>query len=152
MLGLSQFEERLIWVAIVIVIIMGFTWHERHVGAEQCIQRDQKATATQETHNAAVLAQGVTTVYQEATDYNDAISAPVARPVHVRVCESPAPSPVPDPAAAGPVSDGSPPLPGSDHAAPVPSDIGPELQAVGRDADAQIVELQDYVRRVCSVR
>lgn len=150
MLGLTQLEERALWIVVVLLVIFGFAWHERHIGAQKCIQGDQHAAAIEEAHNAALQAQGTTTVYQEAMQYHDAISAPVAHPVHV-VCEPPHPSPVPSPAATGPVSDGDTPLPGPNHPAPLPDQsLGPELQAVGRDADAQIHELQDYILRVCS--
>jgi hypothetical protein len=152
MLGLTQLEERLIWIAALVITIIGFAWHERHLGAEKCIEADERATAAQEAHNVAVLAQGTTTVYQEASDYHEAVTAPIARPVHLRVCQPSATSPVPNAAPAGPVGNGAASLPGSGDAAPVQSDVGPELQAVGRDADAQINQLQDYVRRVCLVR
>lgn len=152
MLGLTQLEERIIWIAIVVVVIIGFAWHERHLGAEKCIQGDEKAAAIQEAHNADILSRGTTTVFQEAAEYHEAIATPVAHPVRV-MCESPRTHEVPAAAASGPVSNGAASLPGPDHSAPVPDQsIGPELQAVGRDADAQIIELQDYIRRVCSVR
>ena len=152
MFGLTQLEERLLWVVVVVLVIVGFAWHERSLGAAKCVQADERAAAAQEGHNAAVLAQGTTTVYQEASDYHEAVSAPIAHPVHV-VCESPRTRGVPQAAPTGPVSNGAPALPGPDHAAAVPDEsLGPELQAVGRDADAQVRELQDYVRRVCSVR
>lgn len=152
MFGLTQLEERLIWVAIVVIVIIGFAWHERHVGAQKCLQADAQATQAAQAHNAAVLAQGTTTVYQEASTYHEAIAAPIARPVRLRVCQPPAASAVPGSTAAGSLSDGAAPLPGSGDSTPVQRDIGPQLQAVGRDADAQIAELQDYVRRVCAIR
>ncbi len=152
MFGLTQLEERLIWIVVIALVIVGFAWHERSLGAAKCIQADERAAATQEGHNATILAQGVTTVYQEASEYHEAVSAPIARPVHV-VCEPSHPSLMSQAATTRPVSDGTPALPGSDHSAPVPDEsLGPELQAVGRDADAQVRELQDYVRRVCLVR
>ena len=104
----------------------------------------------QEAHNRDLKAQGTTTVFQEAHDYHDAIAAPVARPVRLRVC--PPGREVFTPGTAGQLSDGPAPLRERDHPEAVPGDIGPELQMIGKRADAQVAELQHYILNVCSKR
>lgn len=157
MFGLTALETKLAVIAgglVLALIVLGtFAWHERSVGAMKCIQGDEKAAAEQDVHNAAILAQGQTTVYQEASDYHEAVSTPVAHPVHVSVCQPPSSHQMHPATPTGSLSDGTSALSGSDHAAAVPDEsLGPELQAVGRDADAQVNELRDYILRVCSVR
>lgn len=153
MFGLSQLEERAIWIAIVMLVFIGGALYLEHRGAEQCISADQVAAAKQETHNAVLEAQGTTTVFQEAHDYHDAIAAPIAHPVQLRVCEPSSPRQVLSAASAGSISHDVPTVPGPSDGPPVPSElIGPKLQAVGRDADAQVRELQHYVLNVCLKR
>lgn len=157
MFGLTALETKLIVIAAILIIALlalgGFAWHERGVGAVKCLQADATATAVQEAHNVAVQAQGTTTVYQEASDYHEAVSAPIARPVRLRLCQPSVARPVSDSTPARSDRDGTATLRGADHSDSMPNEPGgPELQAVGRDANAQIAELQDYVRKVCSAR
>ncbi len=151
MFGLSQVEERAIWIAIVLLVFISGALYLEHRGAEQCIAADQVAAAKQETHNAVLEAQGTTTIFQEAHDYHDAIAAPIARPVHLRLCSPGSEVRISSPP--GQISDGASAVPGPSDGPPVPSEsIGPQLQAVGRDADAQVHELQHYILNVCSKR
>jgi len=140
----------LVEVILALLLLLTFALWERHQGAASCRAEQQALADEQEAHNRDLKAQGTTTVFQEARDFHDAISRPIERPVHIGVCppsrEVRATSP------GGRISDGQTALPGPDHAEPVQRDIGPELQAIGRDADAQILELQAYVRDVCSKR
>lgn len=141
----------LIEAILVILLILAFALYERHQGAASCRRADATLVKEQEAHNRDLKAQGTVTVFQEAHDYHDAIAAPVARPVHLRLC-NPA-SEVRPAGSAGPVSDGETDLRGTDHAEAVPSEsIGPELQMIGKVADAQVRELQHYILNVCSKR
>ena len=142
------------WVieaALVALAILGFALYERYQGAASCRRADAALVAEQEAHNRDLKAKGTTTVFQEAHDYHDAIATPIARPVHLRVC--PPSREVPAASSAGQLSDGPTRLRGNDHADVVPSEsTGPELQMIGKRADAQVRELQHYVLNVCSKR
>lgn len=142
------------WVieaGLALLVILGFALWERHQGAASCRAADAALVKEQEAHNRDLKAQGTTTVFQEAHDYHDAIATPIARPVRLGLCQ-PA-SAVRTAGAPGQISDGPATVPGPSDGPPVPDEsIGPQLQAVGRDADAQVHELQDYVVNVCRKR
>jgi len=143
------------WVieaVLAILLIIGFALYERHQGARSCEVNDKAAVAKDEQKAASDYAKGVTTVFQEAATYDAAIRAPVDRPIRFSVCQ---------PSRRGPATQDPAPSPGTDAATPVRTesapdsvqrDVGPELLTVGRDADAQIAGLQDYISRVCPVR
>jgi len=141
----------LVELILALLAILAFALWERHQGAESCRIADEKLAREQEAHNRDLKAQGTTTVFQEAHDFHDAISRPIERPVALRVCppsrEVRAASPT------GPISDGPAELSRAGDSDPVPAEpYGPKLQEVGRDADAQVRQLQAYVRDVCSKR
>jgi len=143
------------WVieaVLAILLIIGFALYERHQGARSCEVNDKAAVAKDEQKAASDYAKGVTTVFQEAATYDAAIRAPVDRPIHVGLCQ---------PSRRGPAAQDPAPSPGADAAAPVRAasapdpvqrDVGPELLTVGRDANAQVIALQSYIRDVCPVR
>lgn len=141
----------LIEILLAMLLLFGFALFERYEGGKSCRTADAQASVQQEAHNAALQAQGTTTIFQEVHDYHEAIAAPIAHPVQLRVCPRthevlPASTP-------GSGSDEASASGAADHGQAVPSEsIGPELQAVGRDGDAQIAALQDYIRKVCLVR
>jgi hypothetical protein len=142
------------WVieaGLALLVIVGFALWERHQGAASCRRADAALVKEQIAHNRDLKAQGTTTVFQEAHDYHDAIAAPIARPVRLRVC--PPGREVPRAGSAGQISDGPSPIREPDHPEAVPSEsTGPELQMIGRQADAQVRELQHYILNVCSKR
>jgi len=157
MFGLTALETKLAGAAIALLVLLivvgGFAWHERSLGAAKCVQADAKAVSAQEAHNATVEAQGTTTVFQEASDFHEATSAPIAHPVQLRVCNASPRGSLPDSGSTGPIGHDSPALPGSSDGAAVQGEsVGPKLQELGRDADAQVRELQDYIVKVCRVR
>ncbi len=142
------------WVieaGLVVLVILAFALWERHQGSASCRRADAALVKEQEAHNRDLKAQGTTTVFQEAHDYHDAIAAPVARPVHLRMC--PPGREVPASDTTRQFSDGAAPIRGADHPEAVPSEsAGPELQMIGKRADAQVRELQHYILNVCSKR
>jgi len=142
------------WLVEVILaglLILAFALYERHKGAEACHRADERLAAEQQAHNRDLKAKGTTTVSQEAHDFHEAIAAPVARPVRLRVC--PPSRKVPTAGTAGSISDGSAGLREPDHPEVVSTESsGPELQMIGKRADAQIAELQHYILNVCSKR
>lgn len=153
MFGFSPLVERLVWVVLVGLFVVLTVWYERRQGAVGCELANTKVATQQIAHNTVIEGQDKAIVKTEGEIHAQAVAAPVARPVTLRVCPPTPRRAVSEAPTPGPVSDGASPLPGPSNGAPVQGEsIGPELQAVGRDADAQIVELQDYITRVCSVR
>jgi hypothetical protein len=148
----------LLELAGVAALIVAFLFYRHSLIAEgeaQVKKADAALVAEQTAHNSAVHAQGVTTVFQEGATYHDAITAPVAHPVHARLCISPASGgrTVPGPARSGPDGHAAPALSGTGDGNPVPGpDIGPDLQAIAQRADAQVSELQHYILHVCAAR
>jgi len=151
---LTQLEERLAWAAAVLILGACLVIGLEHRGAQKCLAADAKLDQQAQVHNAAVDAVNTEIIQQEARDYAEALSRPVLRPISVSLCDRSAASrPMRRAEAAGRAVDEGAGLPRPDNPAPV-SDrtVGPELQAIGRDADAQIAGLQDYIRRVCPAR
>jgi len=142
----------LVEVILALLLLLTFALWERHQGAASCRAEQQALADEQEAHNRDLKAQGTTTVFQEAHDFHDAISRPIERPVHLgRVC--PPGREVRAASATGSVRGDETELPSTDNSDPVQTEpYGPQLQEVGRDADAQVRELQHYITNVCSKR
>ena len=152
MFGLSQAAERIVWVlALVLVsalVIFGYSWHERRVGAAGCIQSVQKTNAAAEVKEEKQHAVDTGTVQREGTTYAAQIAAPVIRAPIIRLCPEIPRSPVPAAAGAGPEDHAQAPGGEGDQGRPTTWDSTPVVRA-GRDADAQIAGLQDYILNVC---
>lgn len=148
-LGWTGIPQWLLELIVIVLAIFVFALWERHQGAQKCVRADEKVVAKQERANAQSYAQGVTTVFQEASDYDRAIHAPVERPFTVRLCKSPDIHPAAQDSTPGARDPETPSVPDPIAIATVQPDIGPELLAIGRDADAQVTALQSYIRDVC---
>jgi hypothetical protein len=138
-------------VALAILLVFGFALYERHQGAQRCVVADKAAVAKDEQKAASDYAKGVTTVFQEASTYDAAIHVPVDHPLHVSLC-SPRSGPAAQDPAPAQERDAAAPVRAESAQQPVQRDIGPELLTIGRDADAQVIALQSYIRDVCPVR
>jgi hypothetical protein len=151
---LTQLEERIAWAAAVLVMALCLVIGLEHRGAQKCLAADAKLDHAAEVHNTAVEAVNTEIIEQEARAYADALSQPVRHPINVSLCDRSAPGrPVRRPEAAPGRVDATAGIREPDHATSVSDQtVGPELQAVGRDADAQVAGLQDYIRRVCPSR
>ena len=150
---LTQLEERLAWFVAVLLLGALLVIGLEHKGAQKCLQADKLLDQKAEVHNATVEATSTEIIRQEANAYADALARPVLRPIHVSVCNWPATSrPMRESEAAAASTHADTGLREPDHSATVQRDLGPELQTVGKDADAQIRGLQDYIRRVCPAR
>lgn len=113
-----------------------------------CVQAQVKTEAlaqAKRTKDTATVAEEAKT-YDAATDPVQPLPAPV-----VRVCRAPpAPAAVPNAAASGFRAHEATPLPAAAPRDPLPGpDIGRPVVQAGRDADAQIAGLQDYIAKVC---
>jgi len=153
MFGLTQLEERAVWAAIVILVIVGFAWHERHVGTVKCEKADAQASSQQDLKDAQTHQKQQDAVITEGKTYAATTSAPPPAGPPVRLCDAPHPAPVPATATPRPSPDAAPAVPAEAGGDPAQRpDVGPDLRANARDADAQIAGLQAYIREVCLAR
>lgn len=139
-----------------------YTYHERQVGEATIEAADQRAAAAQLVHNQEIETRAKTLTDAAVAAYKATVAAPPAGDAPHLVCVSPAPDRGPVPAHAGAsggahgaaaVSGDRPP----DHESSVERavDIGPALDKLHQDADAQVTALQAYIRacqaaRICS--
>lgn len=102
---LTQLEERAIWIAICLFLIIGgglfYTYHERGVGAQKCEMDDAKlaaiqqvAFATQAAKDASILENAEHDLNAERAQ-NDHLRA--SQPVSHVVCYAPRPQPMSTP-------------------------------------------------------
>src|SRR5438132_4882338 len=144
MFGLSKLEGCLILTLLVAVIIVGWSWYERHAGAAGCLQGVKANNAAAEVKEEKQHSADVGTVQKEGTTYAVTIAAPVLPAPIIRLCPD---LHVPTlQASAGPGSAPDAEAPGreGDQGQPATWDSTPVVRA-GRDADAQIAGLQDYI-------
>lgn len=138
-------------VIAALFLVWGTVLYLEHRGAAACVAADRAAVAKQEGRNEAKAASDTQEINQEAKAYHDAITA-VPDPTPALVCvRRITVAAMPPARAAQPVRDGAPDHPKTDQP-PAGDDPGPDLAKIGQAADAQIVELQDYVRDVCRPR
>lgn len=153
MFGLSALEAKLIGIAgiltIALVTLLGFGWHERGVGAQKCETADVKATQAQDQKDAQTLQKQQGAVQTEGITYEQIVAAPPPVGPPVRLCHDTLhPAPVPAAASTGRTANGAPAVP-AEAGGDSQRDLGPDLRANARKADAQITGLQAYIRDVC---
>jgi hypothetical protein len=138
----------LIEIVAGILAIVGFAFFERHRGAADCVADNKEAVHSQDVHNAEVHGEQSAIVQNEAKEFKDETSRPIVDAPVVRVC--PRARTMPAPSSAAPVDHGDASLRGGNQEVPtvVDWDSRPVVRA-GRDADAQIKQLQDYITNVC---
>ncbi len=147
-------------VAICLLFVAWSALCYRQGGARQRLEVAQ-STLKRESGQIATLQSDQKTVTQEAETYANATTAAIpdaAAPV-VSVCYyRTAPAALPSAHPAGPLSHEAAPVPaarGGDPAVPVATvrrwDTKPVVQ-IGRDANAQVAGLQDYIAKVCQAR
>lgn len=118
-----------------------------HFGGQSCRLADATAVTKQEAHNEAKAATDAQTINQEAQTYHAATTAaPDPTPALVCVRKYTAPRPLSETATARPRDDGPTDLPAPDRPG---FDPGPKLAPIGREADARVTYLQNYIARVC---
>src|SRR5207302_59539 len=132
MFGLSPLVERLVWVALVGLFVVLTVWYERRQGAAGCELANTKVATQQIAHNTVIEGQGKAIVKTEGETHAQAVAAPIARPVALRVCPPPPRRTVSQASASEPLSHDASPLPGpSDEVVVRAESLGPELQALG---------------------
>jgi hypothetical protein len=148
MFGLTQLEERLVWIVLAVLIVLGFSWHERRIGAAGCELNVKAADAAAEVKEEKQHSADVGTVQKEGTTYAVTIAAPVLPAPIIRLCPDLHVPPLQASAVGGPETHAEAADRGEDSGQPATWDSTPVVRA-GRDADAQIAGLQDYILKVC---
>ena len=139
--------------------------HERGIGAVKCEQKNTDALVAEQVRDGVRAGLDAAAINQQAKTYAAAIvPSSYILPGPVRVCVERTPSQLSKAATPGRVGNGPPDVPSPDRGAaarrgaPGPggggelagsADVGKPLENVGRHADAQVAELQAYVRDVC---
>ena len=137
-----------LYAALLILLVSGFTWytiHERDVGQEKVVAADARAVAA-----AKKLSDSETALTQARLDlagksYEKVVTSTVVGSPHV-VCISPSRPELP------PVGGDRPePAAAAVGAGANTFDPGPQLDTIGRNADAQISGLIDTVKELQSL-
>lgn len=148
---MSNLERTLAEVVAALFLIWGTILYLEHRGAAACVKADVIAAAKQQGRNEAKAETDAQTINQEAIDHDKAIAA-APEPTPVLLCvRKYTTSPLSSAAAPKPISDGATDSPTADSPA-TGDNPAPDLAKIGQLADAQIIELQSYVRNVCLVR
>lgn len=148
---MSLLASRTLWEVLgSLLLVGGFYLYAHRQGAASCVAADVAHVAAEQTHNAAVAATQAAAITQEAQTYVTQTALPPL-PVPALKCVriGPAPGSVPKTATAQPGGDAAAVVSVPDTAG---FDPGPQLGRIGRSADAQVVELQSYIRDVCLTR
>ena len=148
MFGLSKLEGALILTLLLAVVVVGWTLYERHAGAAGCLQGVKATNTAAEAKEETQHATDVGTVQKEGTTYAGAIAAPILPAPIIRLCPDLHVPSLQAGAIAGPSADAEAPHGAGDQGQPATWDSTPVVRA-GRDADAQIAGLQDYILKVC---
>lgn len=147
---MTPLERLAIEIIAGLLLVWGTVTYLEHRGAAACKAANALAVTAQEARNAAKAAVDAQTINQEAQTYHEATSAaPDPTPALVCVRKYAAPRPVSETATARPRNDGPTDLPAPDRPG---FDPGPRLTPIGREADARVTYLQDYIARVCLTR
>lgn len=132
---------------LILVLTFALGWR---TGGASCRVSDAAKVLKQVESNSKQESLDEIHITREAITLAAAQASPVAAPV-VRLCNPP-PRSVPATTPARPEPDGEAPIRGLDSSNAVPGpDIGRPLVQSGRDADAQVIALQDYIQHVCRV-
>ena len=149
MFGLSIIQERLAFVGVIILVVIGFAWHERYVGAQGCLKNVEKANAVEQAKEVKQHTVDVTTATSEGETFAKTTAAPLAKPAPtIRLCPPLRGKALLPSSAARPEANAEVPSGGENPQQPTFWDTTPIVKA-GRDADAQIAGLQDYITNVC---
>lgn len=146
---MTGIERTIIEILVGLAVAGGLVLYLEHRGAQGCLNENKAQVAQQETHNEVKAATDAQTINQEALDHAKAIAAaPDPTPALVCVRKYAAPRPLSTPTAPEPVRHDPADSRKADQP-PATDDPGPDLVKIGQGADAQIAELQDYIKKVC---
>jgi hypothetical protein len=144
-----------IYLGAILVLLTAFGWytlHERQIGARNIEAADQRVVNAALIHNQEVETRAKTLTDAAVAQYKATLAAPPADDAPHLLCDTtPDRGPVPQDASARGRDHGSAAVPVSrapDHESSVEHaiDLGPALDKLHQDADAQVTALQTYIR------
>jgi len=152
-----KFEIELGAIALFVSLVtFDIVSHLERVGAEKCESANTDARVAELVRDATARTRDAELINREASTYAQTLAAPLGAPVFAApglctiAATSSRPRRVPTTAAPGRLGDGAAALPGVDRGGDLGAVLVPEtLRNTGREADAQVVELQSYIRDVC---
>lgn len=130
-------------LVFVLICVGLYTHHERAVGAAKLTAAAQRAVIAQKIETEKVIKNANLQIQAAALAAHAAVAAPPIDSPHVWVQKCPANRPRTVPADSRPQSIVH--APAADTGSH-PIDVGPGLDTIGRDADAEIVYLQSYIQ------
>jgi hypothetical protein len=131
-----------------------WSWFCYHQGGLACQVKTSNAVAKEEATQLHQDQADAKAIASEGTTYAQVLDTNPVDPPHVSLCYystgASAPVPRPAPAVPGPAHAAELPAPAQHVADPTPGpDIGPDLEQLARQADAQVKGLEDYIEKVC---
>lgn len=144
---MTSLERLALEIVAGVVLVIATVLYLEHRGAAACKAADVEAVTKQETINEAKESKAIIEITDEDKTYHEAVTAPVDAPV-VRVCRNQA-SPVLPTTTSPSGPNVQPPIRTELIEGP---DIGKPILTEGRNADAQVKALQEYVTKVCLAR
>ena len=152
MFGLSQAAERILWIVgvvlVAILVLVVYSWNERLIGAAGCLRNVQKADVAAQLQEEKQHTADVAAVQREGSTYAVTIAAPILPAPIIRLCPDLHVPALQASALPGREAHGEVALGEKDQGQPATWDSTPVVQ-VGRDDDAKITALQDYIVKVC---
>lgn len=132
-------------IAAILACVGLYTYHERGIGAAHEKAAVAKAVAKQDATIQKVVSHANSEIAQAATVADSVLAhpAPPDSP-HVWLCDQ-APAASPRPVQAPRSTSPAVHVP-AESTVEHPRDVGPALDIIGRDADAEIAYLQSYIR------
>ena len=88
MFGLTALEERALWLGLLVLVILGFAYHERYVQKAKDAAADAMVAAAQEAATKAQEAKDAALMSEAEKSYHDEIDRLSASTVPVIVCHT----------------------------------------------------------------
>lgn len=142
--NLIPLKDKLYGTLCIVILAVG-VWvvhHERVVGADAVKAADARASAAQGKLAAEKDAHASDNATQAEKLYVDTTHEPIPDSPHLLVCDQPRPVAAAVRTAVSPAAR----VPEADSTVEHPRDVGPALDAIGRDADAQVIFLQSILQ------
>jgi hypothetical protein len=135
-------------IAVLVLLFWIFVRHERAVGRNAAVAVQAAAAADQAKRAAVKTAVGSTNSTHAEVRYVSTINAVIPDSPHLLVLDGTAAAA----ACAVSVSDGATDgTPAAESSVEHPRDVGPALDKIGRDSDAQVTYLQDILRSCITI-
>lgn len=146
---MTSIERTIAEVLGACALVLAFVLYEQHVGAEKCLNKDAAVAAKQEQAVATRQAVATNTITLESKAYVEAKLVPITDAPDVTCVRHTSGAVLPA-ATPGPRDHAGRGLPeGDSGSVQLSPDLAKNTIAIGRDANAQVKQLKDYIYKVC---